>query len=216
MTFHYESPPTLIPYQPKQARSRRTVRAILDAAIAEIDTVGASGLRHQHVLDAAGVTQGSLYHHFGSRDGLIDAAFAEMFTTDIEHIINEAGSVIDDEGSGIDELLALLIGPEGFDRRRLRLNALVAAFVRPSLRPVICLAQRALTSSLIEAIETFQSRGRIDQAVDPRGLAVFLQACSIGSIITELDPETSGSTPIEPVIRAALRSTLDDRPTESV
>lgn len=210
MSFHYEAPPTLIPYQPKQERSRRTVRAILDAAIAEIDTVGASGLRHQHVLDAAGVTQGSLYHHFGSRDGLIDAAFAEMFTTDVEHIINEAGSLIDDEASGIDDLLVMLIGPDGFDRRRLRLNALVAAFVRPSLRPVVCLAQRALTSSLIDTIEALQVRGRLDSAIDARGLAVLLQACSIGSVVCELDPDGFESIPLTTVVRAALGSPLDD------
>ena len=204
MTFHYESPPTLIRYQPKQERSRRTVRAILDAAIAEIDAVGASGLRHQHVLDAAGVTQGSLYHHFGSRDGLIDAAFAEMFTNDVEHIINEAQSVVDDESAGVDQLLALLIGADGSDRRRLALNALVAAFVRPSLRPVICAAQRELTGSLVDAIAVFQARGRIDPGIEPHGLALFLQACSLGSIVTVLDPETTGATPLSAVVRATL------------
>lgn len=200
MSFRYEPSPSLIRYEPKQERSRKTVRAILNAAINEIETVGASGLRHQRVLDAAGVTQGSLYHHFGSRDGLIDAAYAEMYTSGIDLAIERAHIIIGEADARIDPLgdfLELLFGPDGFEARRLQMAAIVAAQVRPSLRAVIASAKRRLTNEVAGIIEQFQIRSMIDPEADARQLAVLFQSCSLGSISTDFEADEDAAALVE-------------------
>jgi AcrR family transcriptional regulator len=200
MSYRYEPSPLLIRYEPKQERSRKTVRAILDAAINEIETVGASGLRHQRVLDAAGVTQGSLYHHFGSRDGLIDAAYAEMYTSGIDRAIEQAHVIIGEADLRFDPLgdfLELLFGSGGFEARRLQMAAIVAAQVRPSLQAVIANAKRRLTNEVAGIIERFQVRSIIDPNADSRQLAVLFQSCSLGSISTSFEAEQDGAALID-------------------
>ncbi|TXS34947.1 TetR/AcrR family transcriptional regulator [Streptomyces sp. uw30] len=55
---------------PKQQRGEATVDRILDAALRVYAESGEQGLTVSAVTKASGVSMGSLYHHFGSIDGL--------------------------------------------------------------------------------------------------------------------------------------------------
>ncbi|MBU3700811.1 MAG: helix-turn-helix transcriptional regulator [Acidimicrobiia bacterium] len=50
---------------------------ILDMAVDMIDAGGEAAIRVNHIVAAIGVTPPVLYHHFGSRDGLVIAAQVE-------------------------------------------------------------------------------------------------------------------------------------------
>ena len=53
-------------------------------------------IRIPEICEATGVNYGSVYHHFGSRDGVIDAAYSYLFSTIVEEeiaLINTAGLV---------------------------------------------------------------------------------------------------------------------------
>lgn len=52
---------------------------ILAAALKLLEDVGASQFSTRTVCAMAGVTAPTLYHHFGSADGLLSAAMAEVF-----------------------------------------------------------------------------------------------------------------------------------------
>ncbi|MGV9288636.1 TetR/AcrR family transcriptional regulator [Streptomyces sp. NPDC003719] len=58
---------------PKQQRGEATVELLLDAALRVYGEAGEQGLTVSAVTKASGVSLGSLYHHFGSVDGLVDA-----------------------------------------------------------------------------------------------------------------------------------------------
>ncbi|CAM5402923.1 TetR/AcrR family transcriptional regulator [Streptomyces atroolivaceus] len=58
---------------PKQHRGEVTSDLLLDAALRVFAESGEQGLTVNAVLQASGVSLGSLYHHFGSLDGLIGA-----------------------------------------------------------------------------------------------------------------------------------------------
>ncbi|MHA6791941.1 TetR/AcrR family transcriptional regulator [Pseudonocardia bannensis] len=60
----------------KQQRGEQTVRRLLDAALAVHAAHGSEGFTVHAVTAASGVSQGSLYHHFGSFDGLSAALYA--------------------------------------------------------------------------------------------------------------------------------------------
>lgn len=61
---------------PKQVRGERTAEALLDAALAVHEQAGRAGLTVQAVGAESGVSLGSLYHHFGSLDGLAAALYS--------------------------------------------------------------------------------------------------------------------------------------------
>ena len=58
---------------PKQQRGEATVELLLDAALRVYADAGEQGLTVSAVTKASGVSLGSLYHHFGSLDGLLAA-----------------------------------------------------------------------------------------------------------------------------------------------
>ncbi|MFJ2904180.1 TetR/AcrR family transcriptional regulator [Streptomyces sp. NPDC091279] len=63
---------------PKQQRGEITVDRLLDAALQVYVTEGERGFTVKAVRERSGVSLGSLYHHFGTMDGLF-AALAERW-----------------------------------------------------------------------------------------------------------------------------------------
>lgn len=60
---------------PKQQRGEATVERLLDAALEVYSSVGQPGFTVQAVTARSGVSLGSLYHHFGSFEGLAAALY---------------------------------------------------------------------------------------------------------------------------------------------
>ena len=56
------------------------MQAVLDAVGERLMSADESLIRIPEICDATGVNYGSVYHHFGSREGVIDAAYHQMFT----------------------------------------------------------------------------------------------------------------------------------------
>ena len=76
----------------------QTRRALLDAAARLAMDHGFSALSLPAVCDSAGVTKGALFHHFGSKQGLIEALCADLIDRideGIDHALAE-----DDGGFG--------------------------------------------------------------------------------------------------------------------
>jgi len=61
---------------PKQQRGAETAQRLLDAALAVHEAQGPDHFTVQAISAASGVSLGSLYHHFGSADGLAAALYA--------------------------------------------------------------------------------------------------------------------------------------------
>jgi AcrR family transcriptional regulator len=58
---------------PIQTRSKATVDVILEAAIRILESEGAPAMTTSRVAEVAGVSVGTLYQYFGSRDAILDA-----------------------------------------------------------------------------------------------------------------------------------------------
>lgn len=63
-----------VPREPRQARSQASTERLLDAALEVIAKDGLGGLSVAEVSRRSGVANGSLYHRFGDRAGLLAAA----------------------------------------------------------------------------------------------------------------------------------------------
>lgn len=62
----------------RQAQAQHTRRAILDAAVALSRQVGFAKVTVRDICQAAGVTTGAFYHHFESKDALLNQGFNSL------------------------------------------------------------------------------------------------------------------------------------------
>jgi AcrR family transcriptional regulator len=85
-----------------------TRKRIVAAAVAVLAERGFSGFTLQAVADRAGVLFGSVTHHYGTRDGLIDAMLAAVLAGYRERFVSLAAAVRADE-SPIRALVTFLL-----------------------------------------------------------------------------------------------------------
>ncbi|GHH89449.1 TetR/AcrR family transcriptional regulator [Streptomyces capillispiralis] len=89
---------------PKQHRGEVTAEQLLDAALRVFAESGEQGLTVQAVTRASGVSMGSLYHHFGSLDGLVTA----LLTRWLERLLGEMVTALEQAESARDGVGALV------------------------------------------------------------------------------------------------------------
>ncbi|MCT9935350.1 TetR/AcrR family transcriptional regulator [Planotetraspora sp. A-T 1434] len=71
----------------RQQRSEETVRRLLAAALDVYTEDGPEGFTMRAVTARSGVSVGSLYHHFGSFDGLANALYSECMADLLDALI---------------------------------------------------------------------------------------------------------------------------------
>ncbi|WP_250288871.1 TetR/AcrR family transcriptional regulator [Streptomyces atroolivaceus] len=87
---------------PKQHRGEVTSDLLLDAALRVFAESGEQGLTVNAVLQASGVSLGSLYHHFGSLDGLIGALSHRW----LDRLLGELAKALQETGTAREGIAA--------------------------------------------------------------------------------------------------------------
>ena len=107
----------------RQDRSEPVVAKVLDVACQIIEHRGEHALKIAEIREQTGVTIGSIYHHFGNRDGLVVAAYAriyrELALTDVEEMTRAVAGVKNkkDFHVAVDGVMATLYNDRNSDRR---------------------------------------------------------------------------------------------------
>ena len=145
--------------QPKQARAHSTIDAVLVAANKAIAQGGESAVRVQEISQTTKVSIGSIYHHFGDRDGLIRAAYVHTFRQTIQKDIDRVKRFMSrmtsakEMAAHYDEMLSFLNHHfEQFPARD-RANTIGSTTGRPLLRDAIVAVQTELTTGLTEVMQ---------------------------------------------------------------
>ncbi|MET9370272.1 TetR/AcrR family transcriptional regulator [Streptomyces griseoflavus] len=89
---------------PKQHRGEVTADHLLDAALRVYGESGEQGLTVSAVTAASGVSPGSLYHHFGSMDGLLTALLMRW----LERLLVEMVTALEQSDSACTGIRALV------------------------------------------------------------------------------------------------------------
>lgn len=89
-------------------------KEILDAAAILFDKKGYDGTSTNDILDAVGIARGTLYHHFKSKEDIMDGLIARQMET----IVSAAREIADDKSIPIKErmvrtILSLNVSEEG-------------------------------------------------------------------------------------------------------
>ena len=152
-------------------------------------------IRVEEVLQESGISTGSLYHHFDDFGHLIETAMAERYVEILRHGLVLAGAALD-QAKDVEDLKRRMLEasyiyvklntPEiRFERARI----LARAEGSERLREVLGEAQQELTDSLSEMFARAQRpAGLLDPDIDPRSIAVFLQAYTFGRLVDDIVP----------------------------
>ena len=128
-------------------RGRATAAKLIEFGSKELDRVGPAKFDVDSVLRKSKISKGSLYHHFGSKNGLLVAVETHQFTkylTDQNTLLRNLVETC----QSADDFLALIIAvikisgsPEGRDLRKKRIRAIVVAQHDKDLAELVKTAQ---------------------------------------------------------------------------
>lgn len=173
------------------ATKDRLVRVVLELSEDQpIDEI-----KVEEVLGASGISTGSLYHHFEDFGHLIETAMVERYLEllrsgelFIQSALDEAKDLEDVKArvAVVGGMYAKLNTPGArFERARI----LARAERSERLARILGRAQQDFTDSLTEMFERAQQEGGwINPALNPRAIAVFIQAYTFGRLVDDITP----------------------------
>ena len=167
-------------------------QGILDLAIATIDDGGEVAIRVNDIAAKAGVTVPTLYRHFGSRDGLVEAAQTQRFyeTQFVDYSVFAASLAKcknqNDLRITIRQVLLSHFETERWGVRQVRLNALGAGYARPELLMSLALAQKQVAMGITELLRPFQERRWIRTEIDLAATVYWFMGQILGRVLVEM------------------------------
>jgi AcrR family transcriptional regulator len=169
------------------------MRTVLEAVAERLMEGDEILIRIPEICESTGVNYGSVYHHFGSREGVIDAAYGLIFSRIVEEDIaalsqiNESANTFDEYVQAIRPVLERIsIGPERLARRAIRSRIVAAALTRPELRVLIGIDQARLTNELVRIVHYGQQHGWVRRDVSGQSIAMLMQAVVLGRTMDDL------------------------------
>jgi AcrR family transcriptional regulator len=189
--WRYPSPSNPVPV-PTQRRARETVRAAIDATIDLLARLPEDQVTLEAVRTRAGVSQGSLTHHFGGRDALIATANVERYSrtcdADAQFFARLEGALMVPEQfatillTHIDDMLS----PARHEVRWIRLSAIAAAFGDEDLAATLSGSYTRLTDQLTEYVHQARESGILQPDADARTVALLLSMQAQGLVLDDL------------------------------
>jgi AcrR family transcriptional regulator len=165
---------------------------ILDLAISAIDEGGEAAVRVNDLATEAGVTVPTLYRHFGSRDGLVEAAQTYRFrkTQFVDGSVLAASLAKcknqDELRKALRKELLMHFDTDRWELRQVRLNALGAGYARPELAASLALAQKQGAMGIAEMLLPFQKKGWIRKDIDLPATVYWFMGQILGRVLIEM------------------------------
>ncbi|MBO9524163.1 MAG: TetR/AcrR family transcriptional regulator [Nocardioidaceae bacterium] len=180
-----------------QIRKSDTRQALLDAAAALISATPGQDVPLRAICDQVGVKLPTLYHFFGSKEGLLDAVIEHGFASylALKSSAESTGDPIEDIRRGWDAHVRFGLENAGF-------YALMYGQVTPHRRPAAAAAPRA---ALVGLCREAAEQGRL--AVPAEQAADHVLAANVGVtlfLITAEEPDLALSAAVRDATVAAI------------
>ncbi|WP_214405471.1 TetR/AcrR family transcriptional regulator [Pseudonocardia lacus] len=184
----------------QEQRRAETERRVLDAAMALIARSGSRAVTLAEVGEAAGYSRGIVYHHFGSRERLLEAVVDAAQRFDVPAY----------RGDGLDYLVRII---EAYLRNVVRRTPSARAFLQlwgeaiaadPVLAPLFARRDADFRRLLADVVRQGVADGSIRPDVDPAAAAVLIVALVRGTGLQLIAQPPVRNVPA--LIREATRS----------
>jgi AcrR family transcriptional regulator len=182
--------------EPSQKRSRETVDAVFEAVLRELVRRGPEAVNVNRVARVAGVSIGSVYQYFPSKEALLAALIARFMRVRFEAIMRMIEGIAREErDAGAPTPLRtvmerLVEGTLGLNRSALPIErALITWFARVGSLDALTDVDREFTARIAEGVRLLQATpGRIrpvDPAIAARILMQSIRAVALTAILQE-------------------------------
>ncbi len=168
-----------------------TAERVLAVVVQILEQGGAGALRIADVAQRSHASIGSIYHHFGSREGLINAAWQWLYDQSADSIAQDhvADLLAAASPKALVSLLADVIidgelGQELAMRRRL--EVLGTAVSSPGLQEHVIERHAAALDHVAKLGEALRARGWLAQDVDPQSFAMLVEVLALGPALSEM------------------------------
>ena len=187
-----------------------TIKRLLKYSTAEIKRNGVANYDLDDVLRRSKTSKGSLYHHFGSKNGLIAATQSHTISADIGRD-NQSLRAFIEAAKSKDEMLAILdfaiqhgITSDSAEARKRRIQAL--AFAQHDKHLALQLRNDQIEASeyLAGTLQIAQDRGYFSPSVSCRGFAFWIQGAVFGHLLVEIAEDTNLAEEWTATMRRAL------------
>ncbi|WP_431874728.1 TetR/AcrR family transcriptional regulator [Amycolatopsis sacchari] len=184
----------------QEQRRAETIRRVLDAATALIARSGSRAVTLAEVGEAAGYSRGIVYHHFGSRERLLEAVVDEAQRFDVPAY----------DGDGLDHLVRIV---EAYLRNVVRRTPTARAFLQlwgeaiaadPVLAPLFARRDADFRQLLANVVRQGVADGSVRPDADPAAAAVLVVALVRGTGLQLIAQPPVRNVPA--LIREATRS----------
>lgn len=177
-------------------RGRATIEKLLEVTISELDRVGLAEVDIESLLRKSKISKGSLYHHFGSKNGLLAAAEAQQYMKYLKREGETFRKLIEDCKSKqkfIDLVAAVMKITRleaNIDFRKKRVRAIAMSFNDENLAQVLKNAQIEVTEYLAGSFQIAKDRGWVKPDTDLMALSYWIQGVFIGHIVLNITEQT--------------------------
>lgn len=180
--------------QPRQVstRGRETMNKLIEVTVKELDRVGLARVDVDSLLRKSKISKGSLYHHFGSKNGLLAAAEAKQFM----QYLNREGIIFREmieKCSTKQEFVKLVSAvmkiarlKENREFRKKRVRAIAMSFNDPQLAEILASAQKQVSEYLADTFKIARDRGWVKPDVNLLTLSYWVQGVFIGHIMLDI------------------------------
>lgn len=173
------------------AAGKATRARLLDAAIARLAQAG-DDQSFDAIAADVGVTKGALYHHFGSKEGLVEEVYKEAVRRHADRVVAASTA-----GTGRERLQGLIAATARlygsgtpFYRLLLRLHV-EAGTSRTHLAPIARSVQRRQRDYMTGLVAAGQADGSIRADLDAAALGQTVNAALQGFLVQQLEPVAS-------------------------
>ena len=194
-----------------------TRQRLIDLALIELDKNGLSGFDLDDLLAKSKISKGSLYHHFGSKNGLITAAEVHLLLATYEQgnrllrllVANTKNA--DEFASHMELMVRTATNDESQESRRRRLRAIALAQNNPTLAEKIRINQIEGSNYLAETMQIAVDKGWLRPDINVRAFSYWQQGMFFGHKLLDISGEDDLKEPWNEIAIIALRAFLQPR-----
>ena len=176
-------------------RLHPTKRLLLETVIKLLDTKKPEEILSDEVLQISGISKGSMYYHYKDWFEIIEDAICERFGRYVDKSVELCENAInksktrDDLVNFLKQVTRETQKPEQLAIRYARVQAIAMASQSDRMKKKLGAVQERLTESLEDLFREAKERGWANEGMNPRAVAVLVQAYTFGHVVDDFTPE---------------------------